>query len=260
MAHQSSTQQEPPAEAPLPPRDPARSSSRQQRRAARKSAEAQAVKRQQRTMLFGSVLAALLVAAVLIFLNRPKTPGADIVAAAPLPPSIPTNGALMGTADAPVKIVEWGDYQCPACGILARSIEPQLVSEYIAPGKASFEFRNFTFLGEESQRAAAAALCADQQGAFWPFHDTLYANQHGENQGAFSDERLRSVANKLGLDMPAFNACLDDAATASTVAASTAAGREQGVNATPWLTVNGTRVENWQDWAALSSAIDAASK
>lgn len=211
-------------------------------------------------MLFGAVLAAVVVAGLLIFLNRPQTPGADIVAAETLPAGIPLNGMVMGAADAPVQIVEWGDYQCPACGILARSIEPQLVSEFIAPGKASFEFRNFAFLGPESQRAAAAAVCADQQDAFWPFHDTLYANQHGENQGAFSDERLRAVATKLGLDTTAFNTCLDDSATADAVAASTAGGRDQGVNATPWLTVNGTRVENWQDWAALSAAIDAAAK
>jgi protein-disulfide isomerase len=211
-------------------------------------------------MLFGAVIAAVIVTGFLIFLNRPQTPGADIVAAEPLPASIPLDGMVMGAADAPVQIVEWGDYQCPACGILARSIEPQLVSEYITPGTASFEFRNFAFLGPESQRAAAAAVCADQQNAFWPFHDTLYANQHGENQGAFSDERLRAVAEKLGLDMAKFNTCLDDSATADAVAASTASGRDQGVNATPWLTVNGTRVENWQDWAALSAAVDAAAK
>lgn len=211
-------------------------------------------------MLVGSVIAALVVAGFLIFLNRPQSPGEDILTVAPLPAGIQTEGMTMGAADAPVQIVEWGDYQCPACGMLARSIEPQLVSEYVAPGLASFEFRNFAFLGEESQRAAAAAVCADQQGAFWPFHDTLYANQHGENQGAFSDERLRAVATRLGLDEAAFNTCLDDAATADAVASSTAAGREQGVNATPWLTINGARFENWQDWAALSAAIDGAAK
>lgn len=260
MAHQSPTQPAVQPEQPLPPRDEGRASGRQQRRAARKSAEAQAVKRQQRTMLFGAVIAALVVAGFLIYLNRPRTPGADIVAAAPLPASIPMDGARLGVADAPVQIVEWGDYQCPACGMLARSIGPRLVSEYVEPGKATFEFRNFAFLGEESLRAAAAATCADQQGAFWPFHDTLYANQHGENQGAFSDERLRAAAEKLGLDMTAFNACLDDGATAEAVAASTAAGRDQGVNATPWLLINGTRVENWQDWGALAAAIDAAAR
>lgn len=260
MEQQPLAHQETPAEAPLPVRDATRSGGRAQRRAARKSAEAQAIKRQQRSMLVGAVIAALIVAGFLIFLNRPQTPGADIVAAEPLPASIPTAGMVMGAADAPVKIVEWGDYQCPACGVLARSIEPQLVSEFIAPGKASFEFSNFAFLGEESQRAAAAAVCADQQGAFWPFHDMLYANQRGENQGAFSDERLQAAATKLELDEAAFNACLDDAATADAVTGSTAAGREQGVNATPWLTVNGTRVEQWQDWAALSAAIDAAAK
>lgn len=211
-------------------------------------------------MLFGAVIGALVVVGILILLNRPQTPGADIVAAEPLPASIPTNGMTMGAPDAPVQIVEWGDYQCPACGILARTIGPRLVSEYVEPGLATFEFRNFAFLGDESHRAAAAAVCADQQGAFWPFHDTLYANQHSENQGAFSDDRLKAMADKLGLDMAAFSACLDDGATAEGVAASTAAGREQGVNATPWLTVNGARVENWQDWAALTAAIDGAAK
>ncbi|MFT4040534.1 MAG: DsbA family protein [Thermomicrobiales bacterium] len=248
------------AGAPLPPRDEARSAARQQRRSARKIAEESAAKQQRRNVFVGVAVIALVVAGVLIFLSRPQTPGVNIVAAEPLPATIAMNGAMLGTADAPVQIVEWGDYQCPACGQLARGIAPRVISEYVVPGKASFEFRNFAFLGPESQRAAAAANCAEAQGAFWPYHDTLYVNQHGENQGAFTDERLKAIADSLSLDATAFAACLDDPAMAAAVTTSTDDGREAGVNATPWLTVNGVRVENWQDWATLSAAIDAAAK
>lgn len=211
-------------------------------------------------MFIGAAVIALVVAGVLIFLSRPQTPGVNIVAAEPLPATIAMDGTMLGTADAPVKIVEWGDYQCPACGQLARGNTKQFIADYVVPGKASFEFRNFAFLGPESQRAAAAANCAEAQGAFWPYHDTLYMNQHGENQGAFTDDRLKAIADSLSLDATAFAACLDDSATADAVTASTTDGREQGVNATPWLTVNGVRVENWQDWATLSAAIDAAAQ
>lgn len=106
---------------------------------------------------------------------------------------------LEGKPDAPVKLVEFADYQCPYCGMFKNQIESRLKLEYIDTGKASFDFRDFAFLGRESFDAALAARCAGGQGKFWPYHDKIFENQNGENQGVFSLENLKRFAIDLGL-------------------------------------------------------------
>ena len=91
-------------------------------------------------------------------------------------------------------------------------MEPQLVNDYVATGKVLFEFKDLAFLGDESIQAAQAADCALDQGKFWPYHDTLYANQHGENQGSFTTERLKAIAQTVGLNMSTFDHCLESQA------------------------------------------------
>lgn len=244
---------------------PARGESRRTRRAEqraagktqRKAEQEQAARRRQLTWLAGAIGAALVVALVLILLNRPQDTGAPILAADPLPASIPSEGMTLGAPDAPVTLVEWGDYQCPGCAIFAREVEPRLIAEYVEPGLATFEFRNFSFLGEESFRAAEAVACAADQGASWAYHDTLYLNQRGENQNAYSDARLKEMARVLDLDTEAFNACLDSGEKRAEVEQSAANAREQGVTATPTLFVNGVKIDDWRNWETVKSVIDA---
>lgn len=223
----------------------------------RKAAQEQGARRKHYLWLGGAITAALVVALALILLNRPQDIGAPIVAAAPLPETIPVSGTTLGAEDAPLAIVEWGDYQCPGCGIFAREIAPRLIAEYVELGQASFEFRDFSFLGDESFRAAEAAACAADQNAYWLYHDTLYANQRGENQNAFSDIRLKEIARTLSLDTGAFNACLDSGGKRADVDRSAVAAREEGINSTPSLFVNGTRIEDWRNWETVKAALDA---
>lgn len=249
----------------MPPQSPAQSQDRKAEspprgesgRARRKAAQEQEVRRKQLLGLGGAVAVALVVALVLILLNRPPDIGAPIIAAAPLPADIQESGTTLGAADAPASIVEWGDYQCPGCGIFAREVAPRLITEYVEPGKASFEFRDFSFLGEESFRASEAAACADDQGAFWPYHDTLYTNQRGENQNAFSDVRLKEIAKSLSLDTAKFTSCLDSGEKRAEVEQSAADARAEGINSTPSVFINGTRIEDWRNWDAVKAALDA---
>jgi protein-disulfide isomerase len=234
-----------------------RAERRRSGRAQRRAAAEQAARRKQLLFLAGAVVAALAVVVALILLNRPRDAGTPIVAAAPLPASIPVAGTTMGQDSAAVTISEWGDFQCPSCGQFQSTVMPQLIAGYIEPGQARFEFHDYAFIGPESTRAAEAAACANDQDAFWPYHDTLYLNQHGENQSAFSDDRLKQMARTLGLDAEAFNACLDSGKYRDAVERSTAEGRSLGVNSTPSLFLNGTKIE-WQGWEALKQAIDAA--
>jgi protein-disulfide isomerase len=250
MARQPAARQDPNKQ--QAPRDERRESGR----ARRKTEQEQAARRNKLFWLGGAVAVAVLAALVLIVLNRPQGGGAPIVAAAPLPASIPLAGNTMGAKDAPVSIVEWGDYQCPSCGAFAREIAPRVVTDYVEPGKVQFTFRDFAFLGPESLRAAEAVACAADQNAFWPFHDTLYANQHGENQNAFSDARLKEMARTQQLDSDKFNRCLDSGEKQSAIEQSAAEARSQGINSTPSIFVNGAKVGNWSDWDALKALID----
>ena len=238
------------------PANPTRAERRQSGRAQRREAAAQAARRKQFMVLGGAVAVALVIALVLILLNRPRDAGAPIVAAAPLPASLPLDGSVMGQEAAPVTITEWGDFQCPSCGQFERNVASVLKTDYVAPGLARFAFRDYAFIGPESFRAAEAAACANDQGAFWPYHNTLYLNQHGENQNAFSDERLKAIAQALGLDTAAFNACFDSGTFRDAVVQSTAEGTALGVNSTPSIFVDGTKIP-WEGWDKLKQAIDA---
>ncbi len=155
----------------------------------------------------------------------------------PSPSPSPTfaEGTAVGPSDAPVRIEIWADFQCPFCRLLSHGIEPELVRTYAATGRARLVYRDFAFLGQESIDAAVAARCADRQGAFWRYHDLLFASQQGENQGGFRREVLVGLAGFAGLDGPAFERCLDDPEVAAAVAAETEEGRRLGIDSTPTL-------------------------
>lgn len=116
---------------------------------------------------------------------------------------------------------------------------PRIEEEFVSTGQAKLQARTFAFLGEESELAAQAAECANDQERFWDFHDTLYANQGGENEGAFSPENLKRFAEALGLDRAAFDSCLDSGKYASKVREDTEAARQLGVSSVPTVFVNG---------------------
>lgn len=172
--------------------------------------------------------------------------GDDLVPPAnPLPAGIPADGATLGRAEAPVSVEVWADFQCPACGHFARETEPQLIRTFVASGQVKLVHRDFAFLGrgrsyDESVEAAAAARCAGRQGRFWDYEAWLYANQRGENVGAFSRERLTAIADRIGLDVAAWSSCMDAGAEQAAVRAETQEGAGAGISSTPTILVGGT--------------------
>jgi protein-disulfide isomerase len=134
-------------------------------------------------------------------------------------------------------------------------VKPQLVSDYVGPGIVRFEFHDYAFRGPEAVRAAEAAACAADQGAYWRFHDTLYLNQSGPN--SFTDARLKQMAETLGLDTGTFNQCLDSGEKKADVEASIAEAQAQGIDSTPTIIINGTEIAEWHDYNAVKQAIDA---
>ncbi len=172
-----------------------------------------------------------------------------------MPPAIRQASHVRGVDTAAVTIEEWADFQCPACGQFARATEPQLLSSYIAKGQVKLVFRHFAFLGPESQWAAEAAECADEQGKFWEFHDRLYASQAGENRGAFSKDNLKRIGDALGLGQ-SFAACVDSGRYAQQVRDEMNVGTGKGVKATPTLFVGDRKIEGAATYDQLQAVLD----
>jgi len=165
---------------------------------------------------------------------------------------------VLGNANAPVTVVEFGDFQCPFCERYFQSNQSALVAEYVNTGKVKFVWKDYSFLGQESTWSAEAARCANDQGKFWPYHDYLYTHQGSENSGAFSVANLKKFAVVVGLDTAKFNSCLDGGGYASAVTQSTQYGSTLGVTGTPATFVNGTLIVGAVPYSDIKTAIDAA--
>lgn len=221
-------------------------------------AEADRKRKRRMILIGGAVVAAVLVAAALIWSNRDSSdlPSLQAASAADLA-DVPAEGRVIGDPNAPVHLIEYGDYQCPACAQFDNQVFPLLLTEYISTGKVSFEFRDLAFLGPDSQTAAEAAACSIDQDGFWPYHETIYANHFGENLGNLSESRLIEMAELSGLDKEQIASCLDAGTYAGDVQAMHQEAQQLGLNSTPSFVLNGT-VLPWQGWDAMKQAIDAA--
>lgn len=170
------------------------------------------------------------------------------------------HGMEMGDPNAAVQVEEFADFQCPACAIFVSADEPSLVSTYVASGKINFKFTPYSFLGPESVLAAEAAYCANDQGKFWEYHDTLYQNQNGENQGYFTNTRLISFANGLGLDTNQFSTCLSGEKYKQKVQDDLTYGTTKNVDRTPSFLVNGRLVYADTVASVIETAVNTAAK
>jgi protein-disulfide isomerase len=276
MSTNSSSAGAPPPKTPAPQRPPA---TRQERReAARRdqrlaSARTVAVKKPAGQSPMALITAAAVVVGLVVVvlasgvLSPKATVGSLLKPLRPTPTSLvdPANPRALGQASAPVTVEIWSDFQCPACDTFATTIEPDLISQYVATGKARLVFRDFAFIDKgaadgESQQSAAAARCAGDK--FWPFHDYLFENQNktGENMGTFSAAFLASVADAVGADRTAYDACMANGAAdmVAAVKTETDQGSAVGVNQTPTIALNGTLLPGGAEpMSTLGPAIDA---
>ncbi len=169
---------------------------------------------------------------------------------------IPKVRHFIGDPDAPVTIIEFADFQCPYCGRFFTQTKPQIDEQYMQSGEVRFGYFNFAFLGDESTWAAESAECAADQDKFWEYHDKLYANQSGENQGAFNKDNLKKFAEELGLDTQTFNECLDSGKYTSLIQNDTSMSSALGVQSTPTFLINGQAVVGAQPFEVFKQTID----
>lgn len=177
---------------------------------------------------------------------------------------IPLNlasGAKLGRDDAPLKLVEYEDFQCPFCLRYTAEDEPSIIEEYVKTGKVQIEFRHLPILGTESVQAALASECAADQGMFWQYQNRLFLEQAKEGQasaervdvGRFSDTRLREFASEVGIQRAQFDACLSSGQHLEKISSQQQEARNLGITGTPNFVINGQaaggdpgNIENWR--------------
>lgn len=163
-----------------------------------------------------------------------------------------------GAVDAPVVVIEYSDFQCPYCKQFADGAGRRLKEDYVDQGKVRFVYRHFAFIGNESIWAAEASECANEQGRFWDYHDKLWAEQAGENQGAFGKDSLKRFAAELGLDTGQFDECFDSGRYSSRVREEISEAQRRRITSTPSLLVDGRLIPNGSSYAVLQAAVESA--
>jgi protein-disulfide isomerase len=154
-----------------------------------------------------------------------------------------------GPDDAPVTIVEFSDFQCPACGqafldlhdVVRRRRDVRLVFRHFPLDQRCNDNIEHA-VHPVACLAACAAECAAQQGKFWEYHDLLF-----ENQAGLARDNLFAFARDLGLDMPRFRTCLDAPETVDLVREDVRAGSALGIQSTPTIFINGRRIQGALD-------------
>jgi protein-disulfide isomerase len=197
----------------------------------------------------------LVVVAAIAFQNRP----AAISVGAPDVQADWLNGTVMGNPEAPVTIQAWEDFVCPACRQWTTTVEPKLIQDYIKTGKVKVEFHQFplSIHAPGSDMAAQASLCANDQNAFWSYHNRLFPAQD-QGQAGFTIDALVKYADELGLDSKALMDCMSSQKYREEVVKSGNDAIGLGLNATPSILVDGVRLNNPFDYdGELKSAIEA---
>ena len=153
------------------------------------------------SLAIGAIIASVVIVAVMFGLNGTfneselaikPTPQIDSVG--PVEITMETfveNGSpVLGNPDAPITLVEFGDYQCHYCNVFFENTEEEIIKKYVETGKVKMIFKDYNIIGPDSINASHGAHCAKDQELFWQYHDILYSNWAGENNGWASPENL----------------------------------------------------------------------
>jgi protein-disulfide isomerase len=207
----------------------------------------------QHRLVLGIVIGLIIVGALIVLPrpnSRPATTPTKAVEAVPTDPAPMEAAPALGPATAPVTIVEYADFGCPACwewyqlGIL-----DQLRAKY--GDQIRFVWRDFPVITLLSPKAAEAGQCAHEQGKFWEFHDLVY-----ERDGAIEASNLQSYAANIGLDMKQFNECVTSRRYRDRVNAEQQESFDRGLKGAPAFFVNDQRVIGPQRGAVFEAIID----
>jgi protein-disulfide isomerase len=140
---------------------------------------------------------------------------------------------IMGDSDAPITILEWGDYQCTYCYKFHQNTLDEINENFIKTGKVKLVFKDYPLNGPDSVLAAEASHCAHDQNKYWEYHNELYSNWGGERTGWITPESLNRFGNTVNLNMQDFNTCLNEHKHKDKIISMYEFGKEIGIDATP---------------------------
>ena len=185
----------------------------------------------------------------------------DPAAVATLPAA---EGYLRGDPNAPVTIMEFGDFECPTCGAFATISEPDLRARIIDPGLANFRYFDFplTDLHPNTLAASLAASCAADQGKFWEMHDAIFNGQDQWNAQATANPRkvLDGYAGTLGIDMKAYAECYNSQKNLPRIQANRKTGEARNVGGTPTIFIGNIQLPNGTSIDRMKQIVDSLTK
>jgi protein-disulfide isomerase len=209
------------------------------------------------------VIALIGVAALGYVISKPKTGPTDVVTGPDTSNAGPAQGYMMGKVDAPVKISEYADFECPGCAGFATITEPDVRARIIEPGLASLTYYDFPLTQHRNTLAASnAAACADEQGKFWPMHDRIFQAQDEWNGQATDRPKpfLKRYATEVGVDVAKWEACYDSRKYQKRISANLADGVRRGVGSTPTFIIGNKMYRGMGSYDQLKAIVDSIVK
>ena len=209
------------------------------------------------------LIALIGVAAIGYVASKPKSGSAGVTDVADTTNAGPPQGYLMGKVDAPVKIIEFADFECPGCGGFATVTEPDVRTRIIEPGLANLTFYDFPLsMHRNTLPASNAAACADEQGKFWPMHDRIFQAQNEWNGEATEAPKpfFKRYAGEIGLDVAKWETCFDARRYQKRINANLADGIRRGVNQTPTFIIGNKSYPGMRNYDELKKVVDSVAK
>lgn len=204
------------------------------------------------------------VAALGYVATRPKAGPTDVRNVADTTNAGPAQGYLLGKVDAPVKILEYADFECPSCAGFATVTEPDVRTRIIDAGLASLTFYDFplTQLHPNTLAASNAAACADEQGKFWPMHDRIFQAQDEWNGRATNRPKpfFERYATEVGVDVARWETCYDARKYQKRISANLADGLRRGVNSTPSFIIGNKLYAGMRSYDEMKRIVDSLAK
>jgi protein-disulfide isomerase len=192
--------------------------------------------------------------------SRPK---AQVTRLDPNLPAMKAEGYLLGSPTAPVEVIEFADFECPACGQYATITEPDVRTRLVNTGQVRVRYIDYPLpMHKNTWDASLAAACANDQGKFWEMHDALFANQDRWNTEATSRPRgpIGDLAKSVGLDMAKYGACMDADTHRAKIQSHLAEAEKRNIGSTPTFVFNGTVVPTALPYDAFKKYVDDAAK
>ena len=195
-------------------------------------------------MAIGAVIASIVIVTVMFGVNGifdeselaiKPTPEMDSVGPTEITMEtfVENGSTVYGDPNAPITLVEFGDYQCHYCNVFFETIEGDIITNYVETGKVKIIFKDYNIIGSDSVNASHGAHCAKDQGMFWEYHDILYSNWTGENNGWASPENLTLFAEEINLDMDKWVKCMDEKLHSKTILTSNEDAKKLQLTGTP---------------------------